>query len=306
MELYKERDFGALLSDSFLFFKKNGKNYFKNYFIINGGLLLLLVLLIGVGFKDIIAQLFESNMGNRSFYFEQYFEENPVLFILISALIFILMVVVGLINYAYPIIYLKMVGTQKRSNFEVSEIVAELRKNIGKIIIYMIFSIFIITPMMIVILGINVLLVFLIIGFFLFFITFPLLINIVNFTFFDYLFTDNGVFKSFGNAFNIQFSKNFWKYIGASLVSYIVIQMATSVITMIPMMAITAGGYFNPNGGDNSTFIIVVSVTYIISILISIIASNLIYMVAGLMYFDSRKDLHQIEHFKEIDSIGQR
>ncbi len=306
MELYKERDFGALLSDSFLFFKKNGKNYFKNYFIINGGLLLLLVLLIGVGFKDIIAQLFESNMGNKSFYFEEYFQENPVVFISISIVIFILLLIVGLINYSYPVLYLKLSGTQRRNDFEVSELVTELRKNIGKMLIFMLFSMFIITPIMFIVVGINMALVFLIVGFFLFFITIPAMVNIFNFTLFDYLFTENGVFESFGNAFSIQFSKNFWKYVGATLVAYIVIQMATSLITTIPMMTMMSGGYFNPDGGDNSVFMIVFSVTYVIAILISLIASNLIYMVTGMMYFDSRKDLHQIEHFKEIDSIGQR
>ena len=35
-EFYKRRDFGGLISDSFAFFKIYGKNYFKNYFLING------------------------------------------------------------------------------------------------------------------------------------------------------------------------------------------------------------------------------------------------------------------------------
>ncbi len=305
MELYKERDFGALLSDSFLFFKKNGKNYFKNYFIINGGILLLLILLIAIGFKDIISQLFDSNMGDKSYLFEQYFEENPIIFFLISALILILLLLFGLINYAYPILYLKMNGQQKRNDFEVSEMIAELRKNTGKILIFMLFSIFIFTPIAFIVLGINVALVILIIGFFLLFITIPLMVNIYNLTFFDYLFTENGVFESFGNAFRMQFSKNFWKYVGATLVAYIVIQMATSVITMIPMIFGGAGGLLNPNSMD-STFIVLFAVTYAIALLVSLIASNLIYIVGGLMYFDSRKDLHQMEDFKEIDSIGQR
>ena len=45
-QLYKKRDFSALVGDTFGFFKLEGKNYFKNYFTINGGLLLLLVVII--------------------------------------------------------------------------------------------------------------------------------------------------------------------------------------------------------------------------------------------------------------------
>lgn len=36
MQFYKKRDFGALISDTFTFFKENGKNYFKNYILLNG------------------------------------------------------------------------------------------------------------------------------------------------------------------------------------------------------------------------------------------------------------------------------
>ena len=45
-QLYKKRDFSELVGDTFGFFKLEGKNYFKNYFIINGSLLLLLVVII--------------------------------------------------------------------------------------------------------------------------------------------------------------------------------------------------------------------------------------------------------------------
>ena len=42
-QVFKKRDFSQLVGDTFSFFKLEGKNYFKNYFIINGGLLLILV-----------------------------------------------------------------------------------------------------------------------------------------------------------------------------------------------------------------------------------------------------------------------
>ncbi len=305
MELYKERDFGAIISDSFLFFKKNGKNYFKNYLAINGGLLLLLILLIVVGFNDIISQFFQSNMGDRPFIFEQFFEENPIIFISISLLIVILFIIIGVINYTFPIVYLDLYGKLNRADFSVSELVDKLRNNIGKMLIFMIFTIFILTPLAFVVLGLNILLIFLIIGLFLFLITFPAITNITNFTLFDYILTEKGIFDAFGTAFKIQFSKNFWKYIGVTLVLYLIIQIATFIFTFFPAFFAGIGSAVNPSEGGLPIVTIITIVTYVLSMVVSLIASNIIYIATGFMYFDSRKDLHQMEHFKEIDSIGQ-
>ena len=52
-QLYKKRDFNELVSDTFDFFKIHGKNYFKNYFIINGGFLLILVVLLYFVYENI-------------------------------------------------------------------------------------------------------------------------------------------------------------------------------------------------------------------------------------------------------------
>ena len=42
-QLYKKRGFSEFVGDTFDFLKIEGKNYFKNYFVINGIVLLLLV-----------------------------------------------------------------------------------------------------------------------------------------------------------------------------------------------------------------------------------------------------------------------
>ena len=71
-EFYKRRDFGGLISDSFAFFKIYGKNYFKNYFLINGLILILMMVLAVVGYREFFSQMFGSNMEGQSRYFEEY------------------------------------------------------------------------------------------------------------------------------------------------------------------------------------------------------------------------------------------
>ena len=60
------------------------------------------------------------------------------------------------------------------------------------------------------------------------------------------------------------------------------------------------------NGGEemSESFGILIIIIYSISLLVSLVLSNIIYVNAGLMYYDSRTDLHRDQNMMEIDSIG--
>lgn len=299
MQIYKKRDFGALISDTFLFLKQHGKNYFKNYLVINGGLMLLLLIIAVVGFR-----YYQSNMNNANQIFEQYFDQNFGIFITICILISVVGLFVWLMNFAFTIIYLDKMGKEQRSDFTVSEIVEALKKKMGRIFIFFLFSLFILLPMM---MGVTIASILLIIGFLLIFIVYPTMVNIFNFNMFDYLVTDNGVFKSFSNALSIQFSKKFWVYMATTLVMYIIIQVIiVSVFAMVPGMMLVVQSTVSANTSDDfSVLMIITLILYVLSMPVSIILSNAIYICTGLMYFDARTDLHREEYYKEIDEIGK-
>lgn len=306
MQLYKKRSFGELISDTFNFFRTYGKNYFKNYLLLNGGVLIFLTLVFVIGFRDIIAQFFSGNMNNQSFYFEDYFTQNTGVFIVSSLLIFALFVLLSLINYAYPIIYLDLVGKTGRTNYTAGEFVEQLKAKAGKLFIFFVGFLFIFTPLALLAFLVSGLLAFLIIGIFILIILVPILMNIVNFTLYDYLLTDNGYFKSLKKGFNIQFSSNFWKYVGSSLIVYFLIQTISSFFSLIPAFIL---GFMSVASSANDMeesglFIILLVVTYAIAILASLIMTNAIYVNAGFMYFDGRDDLQREVHLEEIDSIG--
>jgi hypothetical protein len=82
MQFYKKRDFGSFISDTFAFFKLYGKNYFKNFILLNGLLLILTVVVMVVGFREFFGAIFGSNMSGQSYYFEQYFQDNLGLIII--------------------------------------------------------------------------------------------------------------------------------------------------------------------------------------------------------------------------------
>ena len=110
IQFYKKRDFGTFISDSFAFFKFYGKNYFKNFLLLNGLLLILMVVVIVLGFREFFGVLFGSNISGESYYLEQFFTDNLGLFIVSGILLFILSTALMTINLLFPVFYMKRVA----------------------------------------------------------------------------------------------------------------------------------------------------------------------------------------------------
>ena len=317
MQFYQKRSFGAFISDTFAFFKEHGKNYFKNYILINGILLILMVVIFVFGYRELFSQMFGSNIGGQNYYFEAYFQENQAMLILVSTIVFILFLAVMMVSYSYPILYLKRLSETGNKNIKADEILSDLKSNIGRFLKLFLGLFFIVTPLVMIVFGLSVVLMFILIGFFLMILLGPALMNVVNFLMFDYFNTKKGFFESLGYAVRAQFSyKNgrekspFWKYWGSTIVLYFIIQTVASIFTMIPMMLIFAGAMTtprisqlqqNPLEGPMGIFVFIV---YGLSLLFSFLMINVIFVNSGLQYYDSRTDLHRAVDLSEIDTIG--
>jgi hypothetical protein len=321
MQLNKKRDFGELISDTFNFFKENGKNYFKNFIQLNGILVILLVALYVVGYKSIFAQIFESNTDGSSYYFEEYFQENAAFFFLFAIAFLLVFFIAIMMVYTFPVLYLKRYNESSNKNIQLNDILADMKSNFGRFILFCIGLVFIILPLMGILVGISVVLIFLIIGIFLLLIIVPLISNIMSFSLYDYFNRKVGFFESLSYAIRSQFSYSnanngspFWKYWGSTAVILFIIQIISGVFSMVPVLLMTGSVLTVPDADKanamgnffDSTMGIVYFVSYGISILVSLILSNFIYVNAGLMYYDSRLDLHRKEDLLEIDSIGNR
>ena len=310
LQFYKKRDFGTLVSDTLNFFKLYGRNYFKNYITLNGGVIILLVAVIAIGYGDFIKQLFNGNASGESYFFQQYFQQNQIQLVIVSILVFVLIVLLSLIMYSFPVLYIKRLSETNEKNITTAEILDDIKKNIKKFFVYFVGSVFILTPIFVVLIALSSFLVLIFIGILLLILVIPVMVNIMNFTLFNIYNTDDGFFKSMNKAFGMQFSKNFWKYTGSTLVIYMLIQVISSIFTMIPFMFLYGYIFTAASSGSDAmskeggTFTIIIFVVYLISILCSLILSNLIYVNSGLMYYDSRADLHRNVVFSEIDTIG--
>lgn len=316
MQFYKKREFGSFISDSFNFFKLYGKNYFKSYLLINGLLLILMVAVAIFGYKEVFAQIFASNLGGESYYFEQYFSDNAGMLIGIGILTFLLLMILMIVSYLYPVFYLKRIA-QGAEKIKTDEILSDFKKNAGKIAKLCIGLTFIVAPLAFFVIGFSYILIFLIIGIFLIFLIYPTIFNVVTFLMYDYFNSDRKFFESLSYSIRSQFSypngrekSPYWKYWGGSIVMITIISIISSIFTYIPLiffygsvLTSTPDGKFEENPFTGALGLIFF-VFYGISMLLSFILSNLMYVNAGLMYYDSRTDLHQKVELAEIDTIG--
>lgn len=318
MQFYQKRTFGKLVSDTFIFFKENGRNYFKNFILLNGSLLILLVITFIFGYRELFSQLFGSNIDGESFHFETYFQENQGMLIILTILVFILFLAFLIISYSFPVFYMKRRSETGNIKIKADDILNDIKSNISRILKLWLGIVFIFFPAVLIIYSLSSLLIFIIIGFLLILLITPAILNVGNFLMYDYLHTDKNFFQALGYAIRSQFSYQqghgkspFWKYWGSSSVIYIIIQTASSIFTTIPIVIYMISNFIIPEtqgtldeSSFENSFGIVFFIIYGISIIVSFLLMNVLYINSGFLYYDSRVDLHRAMDLSEIETIG--
>ncbi|WP_264565187.1 hypothetical protein [Flavobacterium sp. N3904] len=309
-ELYKERDLSANFSDTITFFKSFGKHFFKNFFIINGVFLMILMVLIYFISKIYMEVLFSgaNNLANNPNYFSNYISENITLVLGGFVIAGILIAILSMLNITFPIVYLKLFEKENSTNFSTQDIIKELKKNAGKMIFFLLGIAFIIMPLAFIIFGILVLLCFILIGF-------PLLVIIgtaffswVMLSYHDYILNNVGFFKALSNGYYLVKLK-FWTIVGTTFLMIMLVQTIQGIITIIPYL-FTIGSMFvtTQNGSSQadtySTIGIIMAVIMVLSVLLSYIFNNFIVLNQGLIYYSLHEDTENYTTNNQIDLIG--
>ena len=316
MQLIKRRDFNALISDTFSFFKVYGRNYFRNYFILNGLPMILMMVLFFFFYRAFLVPLARQDFGMDAGYFDSPLDVNLPLLLVLVLVGFLLFIAFYIITYSYPVLYLKRISETGATEIQLDEISGDIRRYLGKAFKFMLGVLFIITPLLFVFFGISVFLMILLIGFFLLLLAAPVVYNIINFTLFDYYHSGRNFFQSLSYSFNAQFNYQgitekspFWKYWGSSIIILFIIQSVIGVITMIPYILFMVAMYSSAEAANfdsfSSTNMMWIAIAYALSFLLMFVLNNVMYVCCGLMYYDSRTDLQRNEDFSEIDQIGK-
>ena len=194
---------------------------------------------------------------------------------------------------------------------------SDVKKNIGKIFKLFLGFVFIVFPLYLAVYGLSYTVTYRIQGlsFLLLIFLTPVMTNVVNFLIYDYFNRGKGFFSSLSYAIRSQFSYQqynqkspFWKYWGTTVILYILQQVVVYAFVFILVFIIILSLGLSLNMSSAETFYITLvfgAMAYPLIIIISLIMSNFISLCSGLMYYDSRTDLHREMDLTEIDSIGR-
>lgn len=303
-QLFKQRDFGDIFNDTFAFLKANGKNYFRNYIIVNGPVLILLLVLtylMGKVFYDAALTGFGANR-----IIEDFFNNNLGFFIGSLLGLILLFIILAMLNYSYPVLYLHLY--EKNASPTTQQIVTALKNKAGKILLFALLWFISFLPVCMLAGAFSMLLTIIIIGIPFIFVLFAFIFCWMTLSFYDYLNTDNGYFDSFSNGFSMARSK-FWTYSGATIVFIIIIYVIQLIVSLIPNLFGLASVFapaveYSSEEEVLSLVWIVMLVTFAITTIFNYLLGNLIYVSQGMIYYSNREESENQSVYNEIDSIG--
>ena len=151
-QLFKERKFSDYINDTFQFFKIHGKHFFKTYFAVNG-LMLLSATVMVYFFSKMYTEFIFSTISNNGQTrpedaFNNLFNENFGLVIFLAILAFIVLMIISIFQFSFPIVYLDLLDSKKGTDFSAKDIFQGMKKRISKILKFFLGAIFVLFPLM--------------------------------------------------------------------------------------------------------------------------------------------------------------
>lgn len=311
MQLYKSRGFSAFFQDTFSFIKQNGKHYFKHFFIING-IFLLILMVIGYFISKFYSEFLFSGVlqgGNNNTVVDDFMNENFGVFIILVIVFIVFGLIAGLISYSYTAIYLKLYSENHGKNFDTQQIIQVYKQHIGNLFVFLICSIIIGIPLMVV-LGIGVfVLAITIIGFLLMPILLGAFMLFYNMTLMEYLQQKRGIWDSFGYAWTLM-TKKFWVAVGSVGIFYLIAYVAQNVITLVPYIFFMGSLFTTVPEGNTSpeeigaSLMIMMLVVFFITFIVGIILNNITQLNQGIVFYSLKEENENINTKSVIDQIG--
>ncbi|WP_396156431.1 hypothetical protein [Flavobacterium macrobrachii] len=308
-QLFKNRDFGDYISDTFGFFRQTGKHFMKIYFTING-IPLMIMLVLSYFLFQVYFDLLKTSMSGQDFSgFENSMTENFPFIVILAILLFLFLIFMSMLSYTVPVIYLDLYDKKKGNNFGVGDVVSALKSNFGKMLIFFIASLFVITPILIIVFILLFLLVFIIIGIPLLLFAIPTAFSWIALSYYEYINFDKGYFEALSDGFS-KMKSQYFPIVGSLMLMYIIIQVTMTVFTMIPyafgMVSMVTSLEQNPGSTEGlATFGIMMAIIMVITILMSYILNNLMLINQGLAHYSRRENDENIIAQDSIDLIGR-
>lgn len=294
-ELYKKRQLGDNLGDTFVFFKNYGKSFFKIFFIVNAAFLVLFGIviysLIKINFESIKASGLENDRLKEDVL--HYFNNNEGVVVLLMFICIFLFLLLSLFNYSYPGLYLKMIGNGEK-DFDLNKVLSTFRKSLLKLIKFSIGFMFIILPVLMIALIVLFFLCFIIIGIPLLIIALPTCFTFMNLCFYSYLEDEMRFFESIRHAYDL-LREDFWNTIGTTFIMMMIMQFVQAIITMalyfvcifIFLATMIGNSEFKEPSSIDPSPLLIAFITFIVIFIIMLgnVFNNVIIINQGMIYY---------------------
>ncbi len=299
-QLYKKRDFSAYIGDTMQFLKQFRKDFFRNYMVINGALLLVVCVIYYFIFNNSFGNTFNPKQADSWLMYNN----NSGLLAGFMFVFMIIMVVFSVFTTAYPMVYIKLVGQTDRDSFTPSELLAGIKGYAGRIIVFGLISLFIMLPIAMIVMALGVVLSFVLIGIPVLMLAFPTILVWFMQSLYVYLEEGSGYFEALGKGWKITFN-GYWGIVGSTLALFICVMILGSSVSMIPYF-MTLGSILSSGGNPGPlTMTPLMTMIYIIGLIISYILYNVVYVHQGMIYYSSREATEHYQSFSDIDNIGK-
>ncbi len=305
-QLHKPRTFSDFFQDTFSFLKHNGKHFFGHYITVNGVFLIIMMVILyffSTFYTDII---FGGNMGSMNS-LDAYINENAGLFIMVFILFLIVAIIAWAVSFAYMPLYFKLYIKHGGKHFGISEIVAEYRANIGKILVFLFYGFLLAIPLtialsigmfMLIITIVGMLLIPLFVG------AFSLLYNMALM---EYLENKRSIWNSFGYAWTLMASK-FWPSVGSVGLFFMMAYIVQSILSMIPYIFGMVNMFTDLESGNaeaiGATMGIVMIAMFFLNFFIGTFLGVVVQINQGIVFFSLKEGLENTNTKSVIDEIG--
>ncbi|NNK86645.1 MAG: hypothetical protein HKO90_00045 [Flavobacteriaceae bacterium] len=309
MQLYKTRDFSLFFQDTFSFVKSHGGHFFKNFFIVNG-LFVLILMIIGYFFMSFYTDIvFGGMMEGNTNVIDDFMNENSVLFLMLFVLFLVASLVFGVFMYAFPVFYLQLYQKTGGTDFGSSELFMAYKENLDKLFIYIICSLLVGIPLIIVFSVLVFALFITIIGILLL----PFAIGAVMLFFFmallEYMEGRMGIWDSYSYSWRLLSSK-FVAAVGSVGLFYLMSYLIQNVITLIAyifgfVQMFTTIEDGTPQADDvGGMMSVVMIISFIAGFLLGTILNNIVLINQGIIFYSLKEEAEGINTRDIIDQIG--
>lgn len=305
--LYQVRTFGQLLNDTIAFFKSDGKNFFRVFFTVLG----IPLVLIGVSIYFLMTVFFEGAFGLSStsgmFSPGATIYNNMEIFVGFGLLAIIGTIFLSIFHFCYPIIYFYF-KEQGKENPVVKDILQFMKQSWKRISVFFILLFLMIIPLALVYFGVMMASIFSIFLFPIMLLLYPAFFCWFMLSLHHYLMQKSSLTDAFQTAWN--YLKNgFWKNVFSTIISYVLVQVMVTVITMVPYIflffSIFAG--MNEPGAQSETFSsigIIFTIVLLVAIISSYVFGNFMVVNQSYIYFSEKEAAENTSTKSDIDLIG--